>query len=68
MKSAGQYIFDLVGEEPISAMEIHRDHRFDATYTMIPRHLKEAYNLGLLHRQWRGNKRFGCWEYWRTQS
>jgi len=67
MASAGQRIFDLVGEEPISAMEIHRDHGFDATYTMIPRHLKEAYDLGLLHRRWRGNARFGCWEYWRTQ-
>ena len=68
MTTAQSLTVNLVGHEPVSAMELHVNHHFRANYTMVSRHLKEGHDAGILDRHWRGNQRFGCWMYFRKQS
>ncbi len=46
-----------------TAAELHERHRCDRSVATISKHLKSLHEQGLLGRRWRGNERFGCWEY-----
>ena len=56
---------ELVGREPISAMEIKQTYRFQCSSDAISRRLAELFKLRVLDRRWDGNQRFGRYLYFR---
>jgi len=56
---------DLVGREPISAVEIQQTYGFRCSSGAINRRLAALVNLGVLDRRWDGNQRFGRYLYFR---
>ncbi len=56
---------DLVGREPISALEVQQTYGFRCSSDAISRRLAALFRQGVLERRWDGNQRFGRYLYFR---
>jgi predicted ArsR family transcriptional regulator len=56
-------ILDLIGDEPVSATELHEKYRMRIKPATVSRHLQSLHEQGLLSRRWDGNERFGRFVY-----
>lgn len=67
-ESALEAVADLVGSEPVAAIDLYHAYHFRCRLGTLSRWLATLFQRGVIDRRWDGNQRFGRYLYFREEG